>query len=109
MLIEFEAYREQKNEKGIPYLYLLRSQSDKGLYSIIRIDDEEISLVGEGSFEKSDLDIEKEGWEKLSNSRKEVEKYIIENIDTDLLIELENNFFKPDDTNDEKTLLIDFE
>lgn len=107
MLIEFEAYKEKKNEKGIPDLYLLRSQSDKSLFCVVKIENDTPELY-ESSFTKNNSEIDQEGWEQLSDSRKNIENFLIENMDADSLVELENNFMKPDETNEEKTYLIDF-
>lgn len=108
MLVEFEVWKEKKDEKGLPCLYLLRSQSEKDLYCVVSIDDNVPTVLGP-SFNKTNKDIDQEGWEKLSDSRKNIEKFLLDNMDAETLVEIENNFFKPDELNESKTVLIDFE
>jgi len=106
-MIDCIAYKEKKDENGIPYAYLLRSPNDKNLYCVVTIENDVPTIDDSTGFiYKKNSELAEDDWENLSSSKKEIEKYIVNNMSVEDIGFLENNFYLPEET--EKTFLLDF-
>ncbi len=103
MLVEFEVFKEKKDQNGIPYLYLLRSQGRKDTFSIVEVKNDIPSILGT-SFKKTQKEIDEDDWENLTSRKSEILKFIVKNMDTEELVDLENNFYKPEEEFDDSFL-----
>jgi len=108
-MISFEPHRERKNEEGKVFQYLLKSDSDKELFCVVSIDDEGVPNLINGNFRKKTKELNEDGWELLSSSKKQIEKYLIDNMDIDQILEMENNFYEPEKDTDNLLFLTDFD
>ena len=113
MILNFQPYKEKRDEDGTPIAYLLQSPNDKQLFCEVNIieDCPELkvdrthgkiaSLLRSKVSELAELD-----WENLSSTKKQIEKYLIDNFSTDDISFIENNFYVPEEN--DKTYLLEF-
>lgn len=100
MLDNWEIKGENVNEENIPYNYLLKSKEVSDLYCIVNIDNDVPKLLS--YFKKSEMLPEFQSFNYDENS---IMKYLQDNLSTDDILSLINNFYIPDEIITKKYIL----